>query len=177
MRRLLGLSAAIVIPCCVADGATTPAWILDVATQRAELRKLETQGASALSDRFWSYVKGRHDLDPIRFDRYHPIVGPLLERFESQPAVGVTIPPQGTTPSPGLGPIAVLPSAPTPIAPPAAGNPIVTPGPSPGVPPVTPPTVRPPTVRPPTHVAVPCPPSLSMALIAAAIGFIHRLVT
>lgn len=176
MRRLLGLSAAIAIPCGVASGATTPAWVLNEARQHAELRKLETQGASALNDRFWLYVKARHDLNPTRFDRYHPRIGPILERFEKQPPVGVITPPQGTTPSPGLGMIAVLPTSPTPITPPAVVTTIETPRSPSGVPPALPPVVTPPTVEPPTHVSVPCPSTLSMGLIAAAIGFVRRFV-
>lgn len=31
---------------------------------------------------FWKYLEYRHDIDPIRFDHYHPLMGRWIEQYE-----------------------------------------------------------------------------------------------
>lgn len=142
-----------------ADAANTPDVILDPAVQSRELRKLESEGIAALTDPFWSYVMERHSVNPARFDRYHPIVGPILERLEreaSHPAGSPATPPGNTAP--------VVPTSPPVVTPPVTTPPVT-------VPPVVTPPVLPSVIPSPFYPpgVVPSPSSGFMALAAAGI--------
>ena len=68
---------------------------------------LETSNGQVVETPFVTYLQWRRDLDPTRFDHYHPVVGPELAQLTT-PAVTTTtnptsqtlVPPSSTDPQP-----------------------------------------------------------------------------
>ncbi len=59
---------------------------------------LATSGGLLVQTPFVFYLEWRHNLDPTRFDHYHPLLGPLIETTQSaQNLPPVTIPPAPVT--------------------------------------------------------------------------------
>jgi hypothetical protein len=74
------------------------------------------------SDNFWSYLRARHELNPTRFDHYHPHIAGMLDRdeyvrsHESQPILPVALghPTVAIVPPPVVIPPPLKPSVPPP---------------------------------------------------------------
>lgn len=95
-----------------------PPHLYSPAVQHSELRKLMSDPTGALADPFWRYVKARHDLNPPRFDRNHPTIGPILDSLErSTPAVIVSSPPSLVSSPAVIGPLPPFISPAMPITP------------------------------------------------------------
>lgn len=121
---------------------------------------------------FWNYLKARHDLNPARFDHFHPVVGPLIERSE------LAMNPVVTNPVPLPIPVVIPPSLPieTPMTAPPVTLPIEMPITTPPIempPVINPPVINPPIVTPP---AVPEPASVIMLTIGILGIFLVRVV-
>ena len=69
------------------------------------MRHLEAEANGLLPDTvFVEYLKWRHDLNPVRFDFYHPKVGPMIERDEIlRASLSPKVIVEPTAPPPNLG--------------------------------------------------------------------------